>query len=52
MGIPESEIKHFIRKNTRVNRMSELSDEQKRKLYAIYSDLDTKMNNMNGIELI
>lgn len=52
MGIPTSEIKHFIRKHTRVNRMSELSDEQKRKLYAIYSDLDTKMNNMSGIELI
>ena len=52
MGVPASEIKHFIRKHTRVNRMSELSDEQKHKLYAIYSDLDAKMNNMSGVELI
>ena len=52
MGISLTEIKHFIRKNPRINRVNELSEKQKQKLYSIYSDLDAKMNNMSGMELI
>lgn len=52
MGIPKHQANSFLRKNDRVNRMNDLTDEQKQKIINIYSNLEANMNKINGIELI
>ena len=52
MEIPNSEKSKFIRKHQRVNRMNDLTFDQKLKLKSIYSNLEKEMGAKPGMELI
>lgn len=52
MGVPSSEVRVFLRRHDRVDRMAELADEQRNKLTRIYSSLNESMSGLNGVELI
>ena len=52
MGIDNKYKNSFLRKNERVNRMGELTMDDKQKLRNIYAPLETSMNRLSGLELI